>query len=147
MSRWTHPHPVGTELRILAVSCQACFFYCNLVALVLTSSVAPDVVWDMAAGSCTHTLEGHTGIVTRVTLSPDGKVLVSGSYDKTIRWVYTHQCTPYVHPIPNLWHWTPPPSAFTSLDDGAGTTWQPPLTALHASPSRVALELSEAHAS
>ncbi|KAJ9527505.1 hypothetical protein QJQ45_025765 [Haematococcus lacustris] len=99
-------------------------------------------VWDMAAGSCTHTLEGHTSCIAGVTLSPDGKVLVSGSDDKTIRWVYKHQCTPYVHPIPNLLHWTPPPSMLTSLYDSAGGTRQPPIAALHASPSRVALELT-----
>ena len=30
-------------------------------------------------------LEGHTNAVSSVAVSPDGKTIVSGSYDKTIR--------------------------------------------------------------
>jgi WD40 repeat protein len=39
----------------------------------------------MASGACLRTLEGHTGYVTCVALSADGKTLVSGSGDNTLR--------------------------------------------------------------
>ena len=34
---------------------------------------------------CTHTFVGHTEVVTSVSLSRDGKMLVSGSFDKTVK--------------------------------------------------------------
>ena len=43
-------------------------------------------VWDLESGECTKTLEGHTHWVSSVAISPDGKTVVSGSYDKTVRW-------------------------------------------------------------
>ena len=42
-------------------------------------------VWDMESGQLRSTLEGHTEEVTSMALSPDGRTLVSGSLDKTIR--------------------------------------------------------------
>ena len=44
-----------------------------------------DSVWDMATGKETSKLEGHTDPVISVAISPDGKTIVSGSNDKTIR--------------------------------------------------------------
>jgi len=45
-------------------------------------------------GRCIHKLEGHTEFVKAVCLSPDGKLALSGSYDKTVKlWdVATSKC-------------------------------------------------------
>ena len=42
-------------------------------------------VWDLASGEVKSTLEGHTDDVNTVAISPDGKTIVSGSDDKTVR--------------------------------------------------------------
>ena len=42
-------------------------------------------MWDAANGQETLTLKGHTQLVTSVAFSPDGKRIVSGSWDKTIK--------------------------------------------------------------
>ena len=42
-------------------------------------------VWDADKGSETLTLKGHTQRVTSVAFSPDGKRIVSGSWDKTVK--------------------------------------------------------------
>ncbi len=43
-------------------------------------------VWDMATGKEMSKLEGHGGYVQSVAISRDGKTIVSGSYDRTIRY-------------------------------------------------------------
>ena len=42
-------------------------------------------VWDMATGKETSKLEGHNDTVSSVAISLDGKTIVSGSWDITIR--------------------------------------------------------------
>ena len=42
-------------------------------------------VWELATGECKSTLEGHTNWVYSVAISPDGKTIVSGSSDNTVR--------------------------------------------------------------
>ncbi len=42
-------------------------------------------VWDAASGQETLTLKGHTDVVTSVAFSPDGKRIVSGSWDQTVK--------------------------------------------------------------
>lgn len=42
-------------------------------------------LWDAATGQLLLTLEGHTGWVHSVDFSPDGKRIVSGSSDRTIK--------------------------------------------------------------
>jgi WD40 repeat protein len=42
-------------------------------------------LWDMATHTEIRTLEGHTGRITDLALSPDGTLLASASYDGTVR--------------------------------------------------------------
>ena len=42
-------------------------------------------MWDLESGECTKTLEGHTSSVRSVAISPDGRTVVSGSGDNTVR--------------------------------------------------------------
>ena len=42
-------------------------------------------VWDADKGTETLTLKGHTNVVSGVSLSADGKRIVSGSYDNTVK--------------------------------------------------------------
>jgi WD40 repeat protein len=51
-------------------------------------------VWDVQTGTCLNQLQGHTGVVWTLAISPDGQTLASGSDDQTIRvWdVQTGQC-------------------------------------------------------
>jgi WD40 repeat protein len=47
-------------------------------------------VWDVGSGELLQTLSGHTGIVWMVAVSPDGKLLASGSNDQTVKvWDWT----------------------------------------------------------
>ena len=43
-------------------------------------------MWDLESGECTKTLKGHTDWVNNVAISPDGRTVVSGSNDNTVRW-------------------------------------------------------------
>ncbi|MEA3323545.1 MAG: DUF4365 domain-containing protein [Euryarchaeota archaeon] len=51
-------------------------------------------MWDLETGKCQATFEGHTEDVLSVTITPDGKTIVSGSGDKTLKvWdLATGQC-------------------------------------------------------
>ncbi|KAK3811110.1 MAG: hypothetical protein J3Q66DRAFT_443360 [Benniella sp.] len=42
-------------------------------------------LWDASTGVCIQTLNGHSGLVLSVCLSPQGDKIASGSYDKTVR--------------------------------------------------------------
>ena len=42
-------------------------------------------LWDAGSGTVLQTLEGHSDDVASVALSPDGKRVVSGSVDKTVK--------------------------------------------------------------
>jgi WD40 repeat protein/transcriptional regulator with XRE-family HTH domain len=43
------------------------------------------LVWDVTSGEIVQSLKGHTAAVTGITLSPDGKYVLTGSADKTVR--------------------------------------------------------------
>ncbi|NJO71356.1 MAG: hypothetical protein HC825_06015, partial [Oscillatoriales cyanobacterium RM1_1_9] len=42
-------------------------------------------LWHLPSGKLLKTLKGHSGSIRPLVFSPDGKTLVSGSRDKTIR--------------------------------------------------------------
>jgi WD40 repeat protein len=42
-------------------------------------------VWNAATGGETLTLRGHTDFISSVSFSPDGKQIVSGSHDHTVK--------------------------------------------------------------
>lgn len=60
----------------MMISLVACFFILN--------SCPTHRVWDLNSKSC-KTVVQHTGPVNSVTISQHGRILVSGSSDKTVR--------------------------------------------------------------
>ncbi len=48
-------------------------------------------IWDSHSGALVHNFRGHTGLVSTLAFSPDGRRLVSGSRDRTVKvWDLTH---------------------------------------------------------
>ena len=42
-------------------------------------------VWDLESGECLHTLNGHSAFIRTVSVTPDGRLGVTASDDKTVR--------------------------------------------------------------
>ncbi len=48
-------------------------------------------IWDVASGTESQTLSGHSNIVNKVAFSPNSSILASSSYDKTVKvWDVSH---------------------------------------------------------
>jgi WD40 repeat protein len=43
------------------------------------------MVWDMMTGICVSKLSGHTSKISSLVISPNNSIVISGSYDKTIK--------------------------------------------------------------
>ncbi len=56
-----------------------------LITTSLFKLIATIKVWDIKKGNLWHTLEGHSDLITSVAMSPNGKIVISGSGDKTIK--------------------------------------------------------------
>ena len=63
------------------------FVFGSLLPYILTACIALSTrrVWDLETGECRQTLEGHSGQVSSVGITPDGRTAISGSWDKTVR--------------------------------------------------------------
>lgn len=68
------------------INCNDHFFTFSPDIKQITSGGWGDIIiWDVLSGQPLQTLKGHTDIVQSVAYSPDGKQIVSASWDNTVR--------------------------------------------------------------
>jgi WD40 repeat protein len=90
----SHEHSKA-ELAHSSYCCYESFVLClthqSQFVLFVTICFCFSRIWDdwRGIGVCKATLEGHTNQVNCVAVSPDGRMLASGSDDKTIKYVFT----------------------------------------------------------
>lgn len=102
-------------------------------------------IWNVSMGREIHTLTGHTASIRTIAFSPNGKILVSGSWDKTLRFwsVATGEEVSTLIPFDkDNWVMFTPDGRFNTnlyLDDTTNLTWIWPNDALHPLPVRVFL--------
>jgi WD40 repeat protein len=83
--KWQIPHSPSPPPRLLRFWI-LCSQHNNISTQIVSSSDDNTIMQrDAATGRCRHTLEGHTSTVYSVAFSPDGKQIVSGSGDKTLK--------------------------------------------------------------
>jgi WD40 repeat protein len=52
---------------------------------MLASSGGTIEIWDLVSGTRRYQLTGHSSYVSGIAITPDGKTLLSGSPDETIK--------------------------------------------------------------
>ena len=57
----------------------------NLVDTPTTTNQTKIIFWQTADGTQLRSISGHTGMVHSLAFSPDGRLLVSGGYDKAVK--------------------------------------------------------------
>jgi WD40 repeat protein len=72
---------------IIRLKCNTCgdFSVYGLKNMALTCAGKTIWLWNLNTGACIHTLEGHVGAVTSLSFSRNGKLILSGSADDTMR--------------------------------------------------------------
>jgi hypothetical protein len=81
-------------------------------------------VWDMETGEPLATLAGHTGSVAGCAVTPDGRHVVSASYDHTLKVhdLVTGRCLATVHGVAPFRSIAAAPTFFCAGDDD-GNLW------------------------
>jgi WD40 repeat protein/serine/threonine protein kinase len=83
--------PAGREVQEFLPGTDAWFSFAvftpdgKYVLASYTSNGNVLLLWDLATGKVVRRFEGHQGVVMNQAVSPDGKLIVSGSADRTLR--------------------------------------------------------------
>jgi WD40 repeat protein len=76
----------GSLVRVLEHSAGVnCLAVTEVGGRVFTGSRRIAQIWNVESGKCVKVLEGHTGSVDAISCTPDGKLVFTGSSDKSVR--------------------------------------------------------------